>query len=68
MKLYYVYKEEYCHYSSNRGSLVYAKDWQTAKGIVMADWNYKDRKNVKVEEVNISEGIICDTDYIYKVK
>lgn len=64
MKIFYVYKIKYSCYTENRGMIIVARDWKKAKGIAMDKWKDQNRSNVEVEEIKVSEGIICDTDYI----
>lgn len=62
MKLFYVYKIEYCEYSEDKGLIVQSTDWKRAKGIAMASWGNQDRNNIIVQELESEEGIICATD------
>ena len=67
MKMYYVYKKEWCGYVENRGVLIVSDNPNRAKGIAMARmyWNDYPKKDIIVEEIDtVSEGVICITDKV----
>ena len=67
MKMYYVYKKEWCVYSEHRGVLVTSDNPNRAKGIAMVRmlWNDYPKEDIIVEEIDVvSEGVVCATDNI----
>jgi hypothetical protein len=69
MSIYYVYKNDWCHYTEQRGCIVFSSSWQRAKGIAMARmhwcWEGTAKADILVEEIDlVEEGVLCTTDRI----
>ena len=69
MRMYFVYKENYCQYTEERGVIVKSNSPERAKGIAMDHMNWfwggrdKNKSMIKVEEIEqLDEGVICRTD------
>ncbi len=63
MKLFHVYKKNWCPDMENRGLIIRTTTWQRAKGIAMDYWKDQSKDNLFVKEHKIvDEGIVCPTD------